>query len=251
MKLKYKFFLLNLIVSLTLSGFIFPVLSFDHTHSNFDMLLKKYVKNGMVDYKGIKTEEEKLNLYLNELSLVSLKEYSSFSKEEKLSFLINAYNAFTIKLILDNYPLTSIRKIGFLPGAAWKTDFFSLLGEKRNIDWIEHSKLRVDFEEPKIHFAIVCASIGCPPLASTAYIPKTLNSQLQSSMEIFLADKSKNKYDSSINTLFISKIFDWFSGDFTKNSSLISFIKSGMKIEIPEDAKIKYTDYNWNLNEKK
>ncbi len=251
MRLKSKFILLNLIVTLTLSGFIFPVFSFDHNHSNFDILLKKYVKNGMVDYKGIKTEEEKLNLYLNDLSLVSLKEYSSFSKEEKLSFLINAYNAFTIKLILDNYPLTSIRKIGFLPGAAWKTDFFSLLGEKRNLDWIEHSKLRVDFEEPKIHFAIVCASIGCPPLASTAYIPKTLNSQLQSSMEIFLADKSKNKYDSSINTLFISKIFDWFSGDFTKNSSLISFIKSGMKIEIPEDAKIKYTDYNWNLNEKK
>ena len=251
MKLKNKFFLLKLIVTLTLSGFIFPVFSFDHNHSNFDILLKKYVKNGMVDYKGIKTEEEKLNLYLNELSLVSLKEYSSFSKEEKISFLINAYNAFTIKLILDNYPLTSIRKIGFLPGAAWKTDFFSLLGEKRNLDWIEHSKLRVDFEEPKIHFAIVCASIGCPPLASTAYIPKTLNSQLQSSMEIFLADKSKNKYDSSINTLFVSKIFDWFSGDFTKNSSLISFIKSGMKIEIPEDAKIKYTDYNWNLNEKK
>ena len=251
MRLKSKFILLNLIVSLTLSGLIFPVFSFDHNHSNFDILLKKYVKNGMVDYKGIKTEEEKLNLYLNDLSLVSLKEYSSFSKEEKLSFLINAYNAFTIKLILDNYPLTSIRKIGFLPGAAWKTDFFSLLGEKRNLDWIEHSKLRVDFEEPKIHFAIVCASIGCPPLASIAYIPKTLNSQLQSSMEIFLADKSKNKYDSSINTLFVSKIFDWFSGDFTKNSSLISFIKSGMKIEIPEDAKIKYTDYNWNLNEKK
>jgi len=188
---------------------------------------------------------------LNELSSVSLKDYSSFAKEEKICFLINAYNAFTIKLILDNYPLSSIRKIGFLPGAAWKTDFFTLLGEKRNLDWIEHSKLRIDFEEPRIHFAIVCASIGCPPLISTAYIPKTLNAQLQSSMENFLADKTKNRYDSVSNTIFISKIFDWFMGDFTKNSSLISFIKTGMKVDIPENASIKYTDYNWNLNEKK
>jgi hypothetical protein len=251
MKSNSKFFLINLIVSLILSGTFFPVISFDHSHLGFDLLLKKHVKNGMVDYKGIKIEEEKLNIYLSELSSVSLKDYSAFTKEEKLSFLINAYNAFTIKLILDNYPLKSIRKIGFLPGAAWKTDFFSLLGEKRNLDWIEHSKLRVDFEEPRIHFAIVCASIGCPPLASSAYIPKSLNSQLQSSMEIFLADKSKNRYDTSLNTLFISKIFDWFVGDFTKNSSLISFIKSGMKIEIPENANINYTNYNWDLNEKK
>ncbi len=237
------------LLGIILSGSLFPVFSFDHNHTNFDILLRKYVNNGLVDYKGIKKEDDKLSAYLKDLSSVTSKEYSAFSKEEKLSFLINAYNAFTIRLILDNYPLNSIRKIGFLPGAAWKQEFFTLLGEKRNLDWIEHSKLRVDFEEPRIHFAIVCASIGCPPLISSAYIPKSLNSQLQSSMEFFLNDKSKNRYEISGNTLYLSKIFDWFSKDFTKNSTLISFVKSGMKVEIPEDAIIKYTDYNWNLNE--
>jgi hypothetical protein len=249
MKSFRKLYLLTILLAIILSGNLFPLFSFDHNHTNFDILLKKYVKNGMVDYRGIKKEDDKFSTYLIDLSSVTSKDYAAFSKEEKLSFLINAYNAFTIRLILDNYPLSSIRKIGFLPGAAWKQEFFTLLGEKRNLDWVEHSKLRVDFDEPRIHFAIVCASIGCPPLISSAYNPKSLNLQLQSSMEFFLNDKNKNRYEISSNTLYLSKIFDWFSKDFTKNSTLISFVKSGMKVEIPEDANIKYTDYNWNLNE--
>lgn len=224
--------------------------SFDHSHAGFNALLKKYVINGKVDYKGFKNEEDSLNKYLTGLSSVTQTEYNSFSGSEKLCFLINSYNAFTIKLILDHYPLKSIRNIGFLPGAAWKKDFFVLLGEKRNLDWIEHSKLRVDFSEPRIHFAIVCASIGCPPLQSEVYIPAKLESQLQKSMEAFLSDKGKNRYDSSNNTLYLSKIFDWFQGDFTKKTTLVEFIKRGMNTEIPENTTIRYTDYDWNLNEK-
>lgn len=234
-------------LSLILSSGIF---SFEHSHSIFDNLLKKYVSNGKVDYKGFKSEEAIFNKYLDELSSVNVSEFNNFSKNEKLSFFINAYNAFTIKLILDNYPIKSIRNIGILPGAPWKKDFFSLLGEKRNLDWIEHSKLRVDFQEPRIHFAIVCASIGCPHLIPEAYASKSLNNQLQKSMESFLSDKTKNRYDNKTNTLYISKIFDWFQKDFTVNSSLVQFIKIGMKEEIPENARIIYTDYDWNLNEK-
>lgn len=227
------------------------IFSFDHSHLQFNTLLSTYVQNGLVDYKSLKKEESKLVLYTNDLSKVMEQEYATFSKEEKLAFLINAYNAFTLKLILDNYPLKSIRNIGFLPGAAWKTDFFTLLGSSRNLDWIEHSKLRVDFSEPRIHFAIVCASIGCPKLISEAYVASKLNYQLNTSMENFLADTTKNRYDVSTNTLYVSKIFDWFSKDFTKQGSVINFIKKGMKVEIPESAKIVYTEYDWNLNEKK
>lgn len=231
-------------------SFIFSVslFSFDHSHSQFNALLNKFVSNGRVNYKGIKSEEEILNKYLSALSSVTLAEYNSFSEPEKISFLINSYNAFTIRLIMDHYPLKSIRNIGFLPGAAWKKDFFTLLGTKRNLDWIEHSKLRVDFSEPRIHFAIVCASIGCPILQSEVYIPGKLDNQLRKSMESFLNDKDKNRYDTKTNTLYISKIFDWFKEDFTKKSTLIEFVKSGMKIDIPENASIRYTDYDWNLN---
>lgn len=231
--------------------FHLPLLSFDHNHTAWDELLKKHVQSGLVSYKGFIQDKKNLQLYLDSLSKVQESEYAKFTKEQKLSFLINAYNAFTVQLILDHYPLSSIRKIGFLPGAAWKKDFFTLFGKKQNLDWIEHSKLRVDFDEPRIHFAIVCASIGCPVLTSEAYIPGKLNSQLQSSMENFLQDKTKNFYDPVKKVLYLSSIFNWFQKDFTKNGSLVDFVKPTMKQEIPADVKIEYTDYNWNLNERK
>jgi hypothetical protein len=202
-----------------------------------------------VNYKGFESEKVEFQKYLDSLSAVSSTEYSGFTKEQKLSFLINAYNAFTIRLILDNYPIKSIRKIGILPGAAWKKDFFKLLDKERNLDWIEHQKLRKDFQEPRIHFAIVCASIGCPPLLSEAFIPAKLNSQLQSNMEFFLKDSTKNRYDASSQTLYLSPIFKWFQEDFTKEGTLVQFIKNATKQNIPDSTKIEYTDYNWNLNE--
>ena len=225
------------------------IYSFDHSHNGYDLILKKYVKNGLVNYKGIKSEEAKLDTYLKELSSVTNNEYQKFNREEKLAFFINAYNAFTIKLILDNYPLKSIRSIGYLPGAAWRTEFFILLEKKRTLDWIEHSNLRVDFNEPRIHFAIVCASKGCPILNSEAFIPTKLDSQLQSSLSQFLSDSVKNRYDEKSNTLYLSKIFDWFKEDFTKKTTIIDFINIYTKKNIPQNAKIEYTEYDWNLNE--
>jgi hypothetical protein len=230
---------------------VHSVFSFEHTHAIWDGLVKKHVKLGLVSYKGFMQDQKLLKQYLDSLSSVKEEEYKNFTKEEKLSFLINAYNAFTVQLILDHYPISSIRKIGFLPGAAWRKNFFTLLGEKRNLDWIEHSKLRVDFDEPRIHFAIVCASIGCPHLISEAYVPSKLNSQLQTSMENFLQDKTKNYYDPHKKTLYLSAIFQWFEKDFTKKGSLVQFVKPAIKQDIPQDVKIEFTEYNWNLNEQK
>ncbi|MBK8397084.1 MAG: DUF547 domain-containing protein [Leptospiraceae bacterium] len=226
-----------------------PVFGFDHSHKTFDSILKKYVSNGRVDYKSLKSDSS-LKIYLDSASSVTKAEYNSYSKEQKLSFLINAYNAFTIQLILDNYPIKSIRKIGILPLAAWKKDFFKLLGEERSLGWIEHEKLRKDFDEPRIHFAIVCASIGCPPLINEAYVPEKLEIQLQTVMTQFVNDNTKNRYDLESNTLYISPIFDWFQEDFSKKGSLVDFIQVSMKSKIGIDPKIKYTNYDWNLNEK-
>lgn len=227
-----------------------PVMAFDHSHKTYDSILKKYVLNGKVDYKSLKNES-KLKLYLDSLSDVSVAEYNSYSKEQKLAFLINAYNAFTIQLILDNYPLKSIRNIGILPLAPWKKEFFKLLGDERSLGWIEHEKLRKDFDEPRIHFAIVCASIGCPPLISDAFTPEKLESQLETIKNNFLNDTSKNRYDAESNTLYLSSIFDWFKEDFTKKGNLIDFIQPSIKVKIGANPKIKYTYYDWNLNEKK
>lgn len=230
--------------------FVTALHSFDQSHSKFDGLLKKYVQNGLVSYIGFQKDREGLKKYLEELSSVSQSEYNGFSREDKMAFLINAYNAYTIELILKNYPLKSIRKIGFLPGAAWKEKFFRLLGEERNLDWIEHSRLRIDFAEPRIHFTIVCASIGCPHLQSEVYTGKNLSTQMENAAARFLNDSKKNYYSEKDNTLYISSIFDWFRKDFEK-PGLIPFLRSYMKAKIPDNAKIKYTEYDWSLNERK
>jgi hypothetical protein len=224
--------------------------AFDHKHFALDGLLKKHVSNGRVNYSGLLSDSKSLDMYLSSLSAVSQTEYNGFSKTQKIAFLINAYNAFTIKLILDNYPVKSIKKIGGLFTSPWKIQFFELLGSKRHLDWIEHSKLRIDFDEPRIHFSIVCASIGCPPLANTAFTPENLEAQLQSLLENFLRDKAKNRYDERKKILYLSPIFKWFQKDFTKNGTVIDYVKRYIGNTISEDTKIEYTNYDWNLNER-
>lgn len=249
-KIQFRFikkYLFLILVFLSLSS----LLSFDHSHKEFDKLLKQYVTSGRVNYKKWKEEQADLKKYLESLSKVSLNEYNQFTETQKLAFLINAYNAFTIQLILNNYPVTGIRKIGGLFQSPWKIKFFKLLEEERHLDWIEHSKLRVDFNEPRIHFAIVCASIGCPILQSEAYTSDKLDSQLEKSTKEFLNDKSKNFYDQNKKILYLSPIFKWFRSDFEKKGNLVSFIRPYFLEPIPENVKLEFTDYDWNLNEKK
>lgn len=239
------------IILLLLNFFLIAQVSaFDHKHKAFDSLLRKHVKNGRVSYNNFKNDSQKLNKYLSSLSGVSRGQYNSFSRKQKLAFLINAYNAFTIKLILKNYPVKSIKKIGGLFTSPWKIKFFSLLGSKRHLDWIEHSNLRVNFNEPRIHFAIVCASIGCPPLENSAFTASNLERKLQKLTKNFLRDTRRNRYDSRKNTLYLSPIFKWFKKDFTREGTVIEFAKTYMGVTIPQNADIEYTYYNWSLNKK-
>ena len=201
--------------------------------------LEKHVsEKGLVDYKFISSDE--LNATLNQFIKVTPKQ--DWTKEEKLSYWINAYNIFTIKLIVDNYPIKSIKNIK----QPWDKKFIPIGDELLSLNHIEHEILR-KMSEPRMHFAIVCASYSCPKLQSQAFVAEKLDEQLTKVTKEFLADKNRNKI--SANSIEISKIFDWFSKDFTQNGSLIDFLNQYSNIHISPNAKKRYKDYNWALNE--
>ena len=217
-------------------------------HKNWDVLLKKWVsEEGWVDYKGFLTEKDELEAYLQELSTNSPD--NSWGESEKLAFWINAYNAFTVKLILDHYPLESITDLHTIPLVAtvWKKKFFQIGGEEMSLHIIEHKILRKEFEEPRIHFAINCASISCPVLRREAYTAEKVEAQLLEQAQLFLSDESRNRITK--DRVKISQIFLWFRGDFTKEGSLIDFLNKYTEVEIEKSAKVGYLSYDWGLNE--
>ena len=210
-------------------------------HSKWHAFLQKYISNeGKVNYEAIKENSIDLNTYLQELSEIKIND--NWSKNEKLAFWINAYNAMTVYLILRHYPVKSIKDIK----DPWQQRYWKL-GEKWfNLEDIEHQILR-KMEEPRIHFAIVCASISCPKLLNEAYTAENLEQQLTNATKDFLSDTKRNFI--SKDTLELSKIFQWFTKDFKQNGSLIDFLNLYSNIEISIKAKTNYQDYNWDLNE--
>ena len=221
-------------------------------HTLWDELLKKHVDDkGWVDYEGFIKDRIKLSQYLDHLSENPPNE-ASWTKNQQLAYWINAYNAFTIKLIIDHYPLESIKDIQVnIPGlyTVWHKEFFTIGGNPSSLDEIEHKILRKKFNEPRIHFAIVCASVSCPPLRNEAFVPSKMDAQLQDQGRKFLNDPSRNILEK--DRVQISKIFSWFKGDFTRDSSLIEFLNQFSSIPINKKAKVTYLDYDWGLNEKK
>lgn len=199
--------------------------SFDHSHSAWGALLAKHVKeardgrSSRVDYKGFSADRAALKRYLDTLSAVTPAQYNRWSKPQQFAFLANAYNAFTVEKILTRYPnLKSIRDFGTLIGNPWKDRFFTLLGEAQHLDGIEHETLRAPgvFDEPRVHVAVNCASIGCPMLARRAVTADRLDAQLEDLMQRFLSDRSRNRYDPKSGKLELSKIFDWYEVDFKR-----------------------------------
>ncbi|MFN3800336.1 DUF547 domain-containing protein [Belliella pelovolcani] len=223
------------------------------SHELFDQLLKKHVtKEGMVDYQGFIKDKARLNQYCDLLSK-NAPDRKSWSEAEQLAYWINAYNAFTIKLIVDNYPVKSIQdlhpKIKIpLINTVWHIKFFQIGGQDASLDEIEHKILRKEFEEPRIHFAINCASFSCPPLLNEAFVPARLDAQLDKVAVAFINDLKRNKINR--DKVEISKIFSWFKGDFTKNGDIIDYLNQYSKVKINPKAKVTYLDYDWSLNEK-
>ncbi|WP_282041375.1 DUF547 domain-containing protein [Winogradskyella flava] len=214
---------------------------FTFAHDNWDKLLQEHVSaNGKVSYSGFKKNRNELNVYIKNLTDNIPIEESS--KSEKLVFWINAYNALTIDLILRNYPLKSIKDIK----DPWNQRLWQFGDKWMNLNDIEHKILR-KMDEPRIHFAIVCASESCPKLKNEAFIASKLEAQLSNVTRAFLADTSKNEI--SENEIRLSKIFKWFKKDFEQNGSLIDFLNQYSEVTISNRAKKSFKDYNWNLNE--
>jgi hypothetical protein len=222
------------------------------SHQLFDELLKKHVTpKGMVNYKGFIQDKTKLEKYLDLLSN-NAPDRKTWSKNEQLAYWINAYNAFTIKLIVDNYPVKSIKdldpKVSIpLVNTVWHIKFFKIGGQDASLDEIEHKILRKEFEEPRIHFAINCASISCPKLLNEAFRSDIIDYQLDKVAKSFINDPSQNKI--TPNKIEISQIFSWFKGDFTKNGSLIDYLNQYSSVKISSNAKISHLNYDWSLNE--
>ncbi len=210
-------------------------------HSSFDQLLQKFVSvNGNVNYASIKNERTLLIEYISALG----KEIptADWSREDKLAYWINTYNALTIDLILKNYPLNSIKDIK----DPWDQRLWKFGDKWLNLNDIEHKILR-KMNEPRIHFAIVCASESCPKLLNEAFTANKLESQLANATKSFLSDTSKNEI--SENNIRLSKIFKWFAKDFKdEGGSLIDFLNQYTDVTISDDAKKSFKDYDWSLN---
>ncbi|WP_340064577.1 DUF547 domain-containing protein [Ascidiimonas aurantiaca] len=211
-------------------------------HHIWDSLLQKHVStDGVVNYKGFQADLDRLDRYLNALAEQVPQSYHS--REDKLAYWINVYNAYTVKLILNHYPVKSIKDIK----NPWKQHFFKLGGKSFNLDDVEHRILR-KMDEPRIHFAIVCASFSCPKLQNHAFTAQDIEKQLTQATEDFLKDAQKNRF--SENSAEISLIFKWFAKDFKKNGSIIDFLNQYLDTPIKENSKVSFLPYDWDLNGK-
>ena len=254
---------------------------FDHSHAAWSALLKKHVvliskgRASQLDYAGMAKDHAALEAYLKVLSGVPQAEFERWSKAQRMAFLINAYNAFTIEKILTRYPdIGSIWDFGKIFGNPFKDEFFSLFGRPFTLDGIEHGMLRKPgaYDEPRVHFAVNCASIGCPMLREEAYVASRLDAQLEQQTARFLADRSRNRYDAAQGELAVSKIFDWFKEDWRSGyrgfegrappiTSRAAYFGryAALLAEAPADqARIRegklpltFLEYDWRLNDVK
>ena len=239
--------------------------------SAWDGLLKEHVTSlrggqaTQVDYAGFVTDRNRLKQYLASVSAVTQAEFDRWDKSSQLAFLINAYNAYTVELILTAYPeVKSIKDLGSLLRSPWKKSFIRLLGETRSLDEIEHGLIRTPgrYDEPRIHFAVNCASIGCPALRTEAYVGEKLDAQLEDAARSFMADRTRNRLEGK--SLKVSSIFKWYRGDFEKGwhgaSSLPAFFalyRQSLDLDESAIARLKageigidFLDYDWHLNSK-
>ena len=245
---------------------------FDHSHAAWTALLRKHVRllrGGQVTqvaYAAFKTDRPALKAYLDSLAAVAPATFGGWTRAERQAFLINAYNASTVELILTRYPnLKSIKELGSLLSSPWKPKWISLLGTQVSLDDLEHAMLRKrgDYDDPRVHFAVNCASIGCPALREEAFVATKLDAQMDEQTLRFMSDRTRNRYSPQRGRLELSKIFDWYGEDFRLGHrgvvSLPVFAARYAEVlaDAPADRErlragnvgIAYTDYDWALND--
>tara|TARA_Y100000294_G_C8496671_1_gene313055 strand:- start:89 stop:865 length:777 start_codon:yes stop_codon:yes gene_type:complete len=256
---KKKLFVV-LAIYLILNARIAGAVAFDFSH--WDALLKKYAYKGtkegvhltLVKYIFLKNDKQFKDLILK-LEKFPVSDLNSHN--EKLSFWVNVYNIFAIKIVADNYPLKSIKDVGGFFNQVWDKEAGVIGGNPYSLNDIEHGILR-KMGEPHIHAAIVCASVSCANLAVYSYKPDIITSQLDNQMEELLANETKGfKVNNDEETVYISSIFKWFRKDFKKHGGVINCLKMHAPVEMKQylkhvesgDYSIEYFDFNWNVNE--
>ena len=245
---------------------------FDHSHAAWTNLLRKHVRlvrggqASQVSYAGFATDRAALRAYLDSLSAVTPATFAGWTTPERQAFLINAYNAFTVERVLTRYPdLKSIRDLGTLLASPWRPRWIPLLGSKVSLDDIEHAMLRKrgDYDDPRVHFAVNCASIGCPALREEAFVAARLDAQLDEQTLRFMGDRTRNRWNAARGRLELSKIFDWYGEDFRLGhrgiASLAAFAArhADALADTPSDRErirsgrvdIAFIEYDWALND--
>ena len=249
------------------------VSAFDHSHADLNILLEAHVdEDGLVDYKALATQRAGLDSYLEALASVSRDEIDTWSRKQKLAYWMNAYNAYTLKVILDNRPIRRARGLKYLiypensirqiPGV-WDSLRHKAGGRNITLGDIEHKVLREELDEPLIHFTIVCASIGCPELAAFAYTAEDVNEQMNGAAQGFVRDAAKNRLDTGKGVLQLSKIFKWFAADFKSDDTISGYGKYDGVVAFflskasdddraylkKNKVRIEWLEYDWSLNE--
>jgi hypothetical protein len=237
---------------------------YDHTHADIDKVLKTHVslkKNGSTTFAYAKLKRKPVEFirYLKNASKVTEKQFNSWTREEQIAFLINVYNGFTIQLVMDNYPTSSIKKIKGLSPSPWKVNFIRLLGKSMNLDNIETDWLRKKYNDPRIHFATNSSTVSSPHLRNEAYVASRLNEQLDDQVKTFVRNSSHNKINQADKKLELSKLFSWYKEDFTNaDMSVQKFVSQYISDEKTIQAALQkneydvdYLDYNWDLNNTK
>jgi hypothetical protein len=243
-----------------------PAHAADLAFARWDGLLKKIVavtnngKDSTVNYASVKAAPAELNSILAEWARVPRSDFDTFAKNDQMAFLINAYNAAAISLVAQNYPITSIKKLGIPFVGPWKKNFIQLFGETLSLDTIEHGMLRKNYKLAAIHFGVNCASVSCPPLRAEAFIGAKLLDQLDTQAALFFSNTRENNYDATAKVLTLNPILKWFNEDFstTGDPGTVTYVSkyfpelskalaSGKAT--PSDIKVRYGDYNWNLND--
>ena len=235
--------------------------AFDHSHGDWTVLLRKHVvlaegaKASRLSYGAIAQERGALQKYLASLSAVNEAQFNGWSRDEQMAFLINAYNAFTVEKVLSRYPdLRSIWDFGRFFGNPFRDRFFSLFGSKTSLDGIEHGMLRKRYRDPRVHYAINCASVSCPMLREEAYVAERLQQQLEEQARRFLSDRSRNRVRAG--RLEVSKLFEWFREDFEPLDAYLARYAALLAEEPGEQGRIAaralpiaFLDYDWSLND--
>ncbi len=236
--------------------------SFDY--QDYAEVLQTYVSDqGLVDYSGLQANRQQLDRFNQSLGEVAPETYNSWNEAEQIAFLINAYNAFTLQSIIDQDPLKdSIRDIS----GVWNKRTFALAGEQKTLDNIEHDILRKNFNEPRIHVALVCAAMSCPPLLNQPYVPEQLDTQLKNQTAKFVASPHGFRVDRQEKEVYLSSIFKWYGKDFettygvddkfdgnSKQRAVLNYLTAKLSPEERQyleqgDYKVKYLDYDWSLN---